>query len=279
MRIQEYVSGDLILYSKEAFRTAFAQYEAIIAVMACGIVVRELAPLLDDKWTDPPVVVVDAGLNYAIALCGGHHGANELAQRLAGTGAHPVITTATESLGRPSVEGTAQAVRCDIVNKDSTRAVNSHLLKSDLPVIEIHGPKVVVVDADVSVLQKKAGEGKTGVIVGIGTRRNVSSGNVVNAIQTALSECELSMEDVELFASADVKEHEAGLIEAVSSIGGHIVFVSRDVINSINPPSDSEAMRLGLTGVCEPAALALSREHNLIMKKKVYNNVTIAIAR
>ncbi|KAF5410980.1 MAG: cobalt-precorrin 5A hydrolase [Candidatus Methanocomedens sp.] len=279
MRIQECVSGDLIPYSKEAFRTAFAQYEAIIAVMACGIVVRELAPLLDDKWTDPPVVVVDAGLNYAIALCGGHHGANELAQRLAGTGAHPVITTATESLGRPSVEGTAQAVRCDIVNKDSTRAVNSHLLKSDLPVIEIHGPKVVVVDADVSVLQKKAGEGKTGVIVGIGTRRNVSSGNVVNAIQTALSECELSMEDVELFASADVKEHEAGLIEAVSSIGGHIVFVSRDVINSINPPSDSEAMRLGLTGVCEPAALALSREHNLIMKKKVYNNVTIAIAR
>jgi len=279
LRIQECVSGDLIPYSKEAFRTAFAQYEAIIAVMACGIAVRELAPLLDDKWTDPPVVVVDAGLNYAIALCGGHHGANELAQRLAGTGAHPVITTATESLGRPSVEGTAQAVRCDIVNRDSTRAVNSHLLKSDLPVIEIHGPKVVVVDADVSVLQKKAGEGKTGVIVGIGTRRNVSSGNVVNAIQTALSECGLSMADVELFASADVKEHETGLIEAVSSIGGHIVFVPGDVINSINPPSDSEAGRLGLTGVCEPAALALSREHNLIMKKKVYNNVTIAIAR
>ncbi|MCG7848063.1 MAG: cobalt-precorrin 5A hydrolase [ANME-2 cluster archaeon] len=279
MRIKKCVSGDLIPYSKEAFRTVFAQYEAIIAVMACGIVVRELAPLLDDKWTDPPVVVVDAGLNYAIALCGGHHGANELAQRLAGTGAHPVITTATESLGRPSVEGTSQVLGCDIVNRDSTRAVNSHLLKSDLPVIEIHGPKVVVVDADVSVLQKKAGEGKTGVIVGIGTRRNVSSGNVVNAIQTALSECGLSMEDVELFASADVKEHEAGLIEAVSSIGGHIVFVSGDVINSINPPSDSEARRLGLAGVCEPAALALSREHNLIMKKKVYNNVTIAIAR
>jgi cobalt-precorrin 5A hydrolase len=273
------VAGDLIPYRKEVFRTAFAQYEAIIAVMACGIAVRELAPLLDNKWTDPPVVVVDAGLNYAIALCGGHHGANELAHRLAGTGAHPVITTATESLGRPSVEGTSQALECDIVNKDSTRAVNSHLLKSDLPVIEIHGPKMVVVDADVSVLQKKAGEGKTGVIVGIGTRRNVSSGNVVDAIQTGLSECGLSMADVELFASADVKKHETGLIEAVSSIGGHIVFVPGDVINSINPPSDSEADRLGLTGVCEPAALALSREHNLIMKKKVYNNVTIAIAR
>lgn len=247
--------------------------------MACGIVVRELAPLLDNKWTDPPVVVVDAGLNFAIALCGGHHGANELVQRLAGTGAHPVITTATESLGRPSVEGTAQALGCDIVNRDSTRAVNSHLLRSDLPVIEIHGPKMVVVGPGVCVLQKKAGERKTGVIVGIGARRDVAAGNVVDAIMAALSECGLSMADVELFATSDVKDHETGLIEAVSSIGGHIVFVPGDVINSISPPSGSEAVRLGLTGVCEPAALALSREHALIMKKKVYNNVTIAIAR
>ncbi|MBW6518995.1 MAG: cobalt-precorrin 5A hydrolase [ANME-2 cluster archaeon] len=278
-QIQECVGGALIPYSKDAFRTAFTQYEAIIAVMACGIVVRELAPFLDDKWTDPPVVVVDAGLNYAIALCGGHHGANELAQRLAGTGAHPVITTATESLGRPSVEGTAQALGCSIVNRDSTRSVNSHLLTSDLPVIEIHGPKVVVVDPDVSVLQKKRGERQKGVIVGIGARRNVSSDNVVDAIQIALSESGLGMADVELFASADVKEHEAGLIEAISIIGGHIVFVPGNIINSINPPSDSRAKRLGLTGVCEPAALALSREHTLIMKKKVFNNVTIAIAR
>lgn len=278
-RIQECVGGDLFPYSKKAFEQAFSIYEAVVAVMACGIAVRELAPLLKDKWTDPPVVVVDAGLNYAVALCGGHHGANELAQRLAATGAIPVVTTATESLGRPSVEGTAQALECEVINKDSTRAVNSHLLSSDLPVIEIHGPKVVVVDPDVSVLQKKVVAGETGVIVGIGARRNVRADSVVDAIQTALSECGLSIADVEMFASADVKEQEAGLIEAVRSIGGHIVFVPGDVINSIDPPSGSQAGRLGLTGVCEPAALALSRHHELVMKKKVYDNVTIAIAR
>ncbi|MCL7415880.1 MAG: cobalt-precorrin 5A hydrolase [ANME-2 cluster archaeon] len=277
--MRDCVDGELVFYEREAFGMAFTQYDAIIAVMACGIAVREIAPLLEDKWTDPPVVVVDAGLNYAIALCGGHHGANELAMRLAQIGLHPVITTATESLGRPSVEGIAQALDCEIVNRDSTRAVNSHLLGSDLPVIEIHGPKVVVVDPDVSVLQKKSGVRKNGVIVGIGTRRDVSTRSVMDAIQTALSECKLSMDDVELFASADVKAHEKGLIEAVSSIGGYIVFVPEEIINSIHPPSDSKASRLGLTGVCEPAALALSREHELIMKKKVYNNVTIAIAK
>jgi cobalt-precorrin 5A hydrolase len=273
------VGGDLVPYCKEAFKDVFAQYEIVIAVMACGIAVREIASLLDDKWTDPPVVVVDAGLHNAIALCGGHHGANELARSLRKIGIYPVITTATESLERPSVEGIAQAFGCEVVNKDSTRAVNSHLLRSDLCVIDINGPKVVIVNSDVSVLQKKPAGNSKGVIVGIGTRRNVSSDNVENAIHTALSDCGLYLADVELFASADIKEHESGLIEAVNSIGGYIVFVPEDVINSIQPPSGSKARRLGLTGVCEPAALALSREHDLIMKKKVYDNVTIAIAR
>jgi len=142
----------LILFDDNAFKKAFSEYEAIIAVMACGIAVRQLAPLLKDKWDDPPVVVVDAGLNNAISLCGGHHGANELAKRLAKTGAHPVITTATEVLHRPSVENIADTLDCEIVNRDSTRAVNSYLLRSDLPVINISGPKVVMVDPDVSVL-------------------------------------------------------------------------------------------------------------------------------
>jgi cobalt-precorrin 5A hydrolase len=272
--------------------------------MACGIAVRQLAPLLKDKWDDPPVVVVDAGLNNAISLCGGHHGANELAKRLAKCGAHPVITTATEVLHRPNVETIADTLDCEIVNRDSTRVVNSCLLRSDLLLINISGPKVVMVDPDVTVLKKKGvrkeglekegvrkegvgkhgvrkeGENKkTGVIVGIGTRRDVSSNNVVDAVKKALAEHGLTLSDVELFASATIKENESGLIEAIFGMGGQIVFIPAEVINSINAPSASEAKRLGLNGVCEPCALALSRENKLIMKKKVYDNVTIAIAQ
>ena len=54
--------------------------------MSMGIVVRKIAPLLDDKWTDPAVVVVSPDFRYAIPLLGGHHGANELAKELAGLG-------------------------------------------------------------------------------------------------------------------------------------------------------------------------------------------------
>ena len=95
-RIAEYLDGDLVAYSHEAFASAFRESPWIVAVMSMGIAARSTAPLLRDKWQDPAVVVVDPGLTFAIPLVGGHHGANDIARNLAGLGAVPVITTATD---------------------------------------------------------------------------------------------------------------------------------------------------------------------------------------
>ncbi|MEA1944968.1 MAG: hypothetical protein U9N07_06525 [Euryarchaeota archaeon] len=98
-RVCDLVGGDLIRYSESAFPDAFSPesgYDMIIAIMSCGIAVRQIAPLLRSKWTDPAVVVVDCALRHAIALVGGHHGANEIAARLCVLGADPVITNASE---------------------------------------------------------------------------------------------------------------------------------------------------------------------------------------
>jgi len=153
-RIAGHLDADILAYDKNAFKHAFEKYDAIVAVFATGIAVREIAPLLVDKWSDPAVVVVDSNLTFAIPLTGGHHGANELARRLSELGVVPVITTATEVHERPSVEGIANALGCDIVNRESTISVNCTLLEQDVEVLEIRGPKVVVVDDDVSVLKK-----------------------------------------------------------------------------------------------------------------------------
>lgn len=158
VRIADHLGADILPYDKNAFKNAFEEYDAIVALFATGIVVREIAPLLVDKWTDPAVVVVDSNLTFAIPLTGGHHGANELARKISELGAVPVITTATEVHDRPSVEGIADALGCDIVNKASTISVNCALLEQDVEVLEIRGPKVVVVGDDVSVLKKNKGE-------------------------------------------------------------------------------------------------------------------------
>lgn len=157
-RIAEYLKADLLLYEKGIFRKAFKNYGTIIAVFATGIVVRDIAPLLENKWSDPAVVVVDSNLNFAIPILGGHHGANEIARKLSELGAVPVLTTATEVHGKPSVEGIADKLGCNIFNKKSTVAVNCALLDKEVEVLEVKGPKIIVVDEDVSVLVRKRQE-------------------------------------------------------------------------------------------------------------------------
>jgi cobalt-precorrin 5A hydrolase len=154
-RIASHLKADLFLYEKGIFERVFKNYGAIVAVFATGIVVREIAPLLDNKWSDPAVVVVDSNLNFAIPLLGGHHGANGLARQISELGAVPVLTTATEVHGKPSVEGIADRLGCEIFNKESTVAVNCALLDQEIEILEIKGPRIVIVDGEVSVLIRK----------------------------------------------------------------------------------------------------------------------------
>ncbi len=117
------------------------------------------------------------------------------------------------------------------------------------------------------------------MIIGIGTRKGITSEEVIVAIEEALSDAGVDLEDVSFLASAKMKENETGLIEAAQLLSIGITFVSHDVLNGYDAPSLSEASRFGLTGVAEPAALALSENKELLLRKKVYGNVTIAIAR
>jgi cobalt-precorrin 5A hydrolase len=279
-KIKDITGGDIIIYSKDAFKLAFEKYGSIIAIMAAGIAVRNIAPLVCDKWKDPAVVVIDSGLTFAIPILGGHHGGNCLAKKLADAGLIPVITTATEVMGKDSVEGVADSLGCRIINKDSTKKVNMALLETDVEVIEIKGPKIVLVGDDVSVLKRNdLSSMRNGLVIGIGANRGVDKSEVVEAINAGLSELDAGIDDVKYFASAMIKENEKGIIEAAQALGKELKFVPHEVINSIHPPTPSKANSLGLTGVCEPAALALSDDKELIFKKRIYGNVTIAIAR
>jgi cobalt-precorrin 5A hydrolase len=119
-------SGNL----SELFAKVFNVFDAIIAVMAIGIVVRIIAPFIADKTTDPAVVVVDDFGKYAISLLSGHlGGANRLTKMVAGEiGAISVVTTATELLGRKSVEEIAEENNLKIVNFESLAIVNSAIV-------------------------------------------------------------------------------------------------------------------------------------------------------
>jgi cobalt-precorrin 5A hydrolase len=242
--------------------------------MSMGIVVRKIAPLLDDKWSDPAVVVISPDFRYAIPVLGGHHGANELAKELAGLGLVPVITTATESRGRESVESIAERTGTAVVNRDSTRAVNATLLDRDLPVHAIGGPAIVLAGPDVSLLVTR-GE----YSVGIGCRKGVGVEEVTGAVRIALAENGIEEPDVFIYATTVKKMHEPGLIGAVGALSGNLIFLDDDTINAQTGTGPSRASKIGLLGVAGPCALAASKHKELIMEKKVYGRVTVAIAR
>ena len=90
----------------ESFKSCFKTRTHWILVMAAGIAVRFIAGLIDDKYSDPAVVVVDEGGHYAISLlCGHEGGANALAYETSrALGAIAVVSTATEAT-KPLVAG------------------------------------------------------------------------------------------------------------------------------------------------------------------------------
>jgi cobalt-precorrin 5A hydrolase len=273
-RIAEYLDGNLVVFSRDAFASAFKDSPWIVAVMATGIATRSVAPLLRDKWHDPAVVVVDPGLSFAIPLVGGHHGANDIARKLAGLGALPVITTATERAGKESVEAAATRTGCRILNRDSTLPVNAAVLDGEVSLYTIRGPSMVIAGPRVAILFRK-GE----YSVGIGCRRGAGAASVREALEKAFEMTGIGREEVGIYASTVKKAHEQGIIGGVRALGGTIVFLEDSVLAAYPPASPSRAGTVGLAGVAEPAALAVSEKKELVMKKTVFGGVTVAIAR
>lgn len=277
-RIQSVVGGEIMCYCHEAMKAAMDSYRVIIALMSVGIVVRGLAPFITDKWFDPAVVVVDEASHYAIPLLGGHHGANEIALQLFNGGIvrHPVITTATDVSGVMNVESIAQELNRSVVNRKSTKSINVEFLKEPVEVARIEGPKIVIVDNNVAILSKTSGKA---LILGIGTRKGVSKDMVRNAIFHALHKIHASLEDVKTLATADIKSNEQGIFFAAEELEKPVALVPRNLINKMRVVSRSHAEKIGLVGVAEPSALALSNLQELVLTKTTYGGVTIAIAR
>ncbi len=97
--IRQETGGSFIPRSEVAM--TWKDFDAFVFIGAMGICVRTIAPLLEDKHSDPAVVCVDTTGQHVIPVVSGHiGGANELAARLASAlGTTPVITTQSDVTG------------------------------------------------------------------------------------------------------------------------------------------------------------------------------------
>ncbi|MFB6090832.1 MAG: cobalt-precorrin 5A hydrolase, partial [Halobellus sp.] len=236
-------------------------------------------PLLDDKWDDPAIVVVDEELTWAIPITGGHHGANQVAHDLSQLGAVPAMTTASEAAGEQGVESKAKALDAHVVNGDSTVATNLAVLNDELgPVARLDGPRAVLVDDDVTVLKRNADEG---VVLGTGTVAGVEKDQVLDAWEAALDRVDRDFDDVDFVATGTRKGGEEGLYGAAREIGAGVVLFEKETLEDFEGPSPSRSKELiGWPGIAEASAIAGGREHELLREKERFDDaVTVAVGR
>jgi cobalt-precorrin 5A hydrolase len=120
------------------------------------------------------------------------------------------------------------------------------------------------------------------VIVGVGCRRGAASRRIVEAVRAALAEAGVRIESVRLIASADVKARERGLIAAAAALGVPFRVVSSASIRTFAGAFEGSAFvmeKVNVPAVAEPAALLAGRRTSLLLSKRKYDGVTVALAR
>jgi cobalt-precorrin 5A hydrolase/precorrin-3B C17-methyltransferase len=278
-------------YDVRELATAFAECDGLVCFLATGATVRLLAPLLQDKATDPGVVCVDEAQRFAIALTGGHQGGgNELARRVARVlDAQPVVTTATDAVGLPGldtlgwpVQGAVAAVSRALLDGEPVRLdADATWPLPPLPVGERGDSVVRVTDRVVAPDDRTVVLRPPSLVLGVGASRGVTADEVEELVDRALADAGLSPDSVTAAATVDAKAGEAGLVEACRRRGWRLTTYPAEALAEIEVPNPSAepAKVLGTPSVAEAAALLHSGGGQLIVQKTKSAMATVAVAR
>jgi len=305
--INSFPSGKLSKLVEEIF----LRYQGLIFIMALGIVVRKIAPYIEDKRKDPAVVVLDEKGESVISVLSGHlGGANQLAREIARViNSRPIITTATDLHQRLALDLLAQQLSCEIkpfknLKKISGAVVNDQRVaiysSYPLPVEPTEKLRVLSLedysgggDEDAVVLVTNRLLNPPGnkpyaflvpknVILGIGCRRGIAKEQILEAVNLALTKAGLDQDSVKGLASIDLKKDEVGLLQAAEELGLPIKFFTKEEIARLEGDYASSQFvqeKIGVNGVCEQTALLALKNPRLVLPKTVLvPAVTVAVA-
>ncbi|MCP2341924.1 precorrin-3B C(17)-methyltransferase [Actinomadura rupiterrae] len=296
----------------DALREAWRTCDAIVSFLAVGATVRVLAPLLGHKTEDPAVVCVDESMSFAVAVLGGHHGANLLAGRLTGVlGTQPVITTASDNANIAALDSYGRDLGFTIHNPDLLAHVGAAVLSGEpvlldgadawpLPPLppnvssDAEDANAGILITDEAELTCMCHDGWFGnrlvyrppsLVVGVGSARGVSSAEVGGLIDQTLAEAGLAPESVRCVATVDLKADEQGILDAARERGWDVATYPSAVLSAVEVPNPSEVVRaeVGTPSVAEASALhaarTFGRAAELVAAKHKTANATCAVAR
>ncbi len=284
----------------------------IIGLCAAAILIRQLAPILNDKWHEPPILIIHGQPKQGFILCllGGHHGGNHLAKIFATLWQlQPLITTATDKFGfspdnppenwkiRNHTHGKNLSLKLLRQQKITVFAqsenLHQHLFPKDWldtptsPIVKSYDP--VLADLWVSPFTNLDPNHNHQpfqlcppmVYLGVGAIQNCSFAKLEDLVMTSLSKANLALESVIAVASVNAKQNELALHQLTQKYHWHLRFFPETDLAEITVPNPSRIVEaeIGTPSVAEAAALLLAGTNaTLILEKQKNTDATCAIA-
>ena len=291
--------------------------KALVFIGASGIAVRYIAPWVEDKFTDSPVVVMDEKAGYVIPLLSGHAGgAVKIAEMIARcTGAVPVFTTATDVQNKFAVDVFAGENRLKIMDRKLAKQISAAVLEnkeiglfSRLPIgneiaeglalcdtfgkLHNYCFSIAIVDErefrEIKHREEKHGGGqnilyllnKRQIAAGIGCRRGTQKKELMEGLSKVLDNCHAYPEQLAAIASIDLKKDEAGILELAREY--HVpfrTFPARELEKTgpVSVRSKFVEKTTGVDNVCERAAKAYFPDGEMIQPKVCLKGITVSL--
>ena len=301
---------------KEFIPQIFDKYDYLVFIMATGIVVRTIAPLVVSKFSDPAILVMDEKGNNIISLLSGHMGgANEMTLYMSDLiNSHPVITTATDVNKKSSLDMIAKKLNGHIDDfRDNVLKINSMLVNNEEVHLYIDGnykinhngftlydektdlDKVrnLVVVTNKKYINKMLNKNienlnekiikvtPKDIVIGVGCKKNTDSDHMKNSLIKFLKEYNIDINSVKEIGSIEIKKDEKAIIDLAKFLDVKFKTFSVEEISKVDhlyEKSDWVKKNVGVYSVSDPVAHLLS-EGRVIINKQKYDGITFSIGR
>lgn len=306
-QIHHYPNSQVAGGIKQLLKEIWHDYEGFIFISATGIAVRMISTFIEHKSFDPAIVVIDDLGKFSISLLSGHlGGANEIAKWIGEKiDAIPVITTASDNRGIDSIDMYAKTNNYFVEDMDTITKITSMMVNGkriglyteedaiikydnlvlinslenvdstiDGIIIVTSQKKVPPISVPFTILRPK------NINIGIGCRKGIETKRIIESINVALSEINISTKSIKAIGTVEVKKDETGIIEAAKYFNCPLRIFTIDEIKEVEENfSKSQFVKdtIGVYSVSEPSAYLLGGK--LIKEKSMHNGITISISK
>ncbi len=284
-------------HTMEHICTLFKAGHALIGICASGILIRATASALSDKQKEPPVVALSPDGASCVPLLGGHHGANRLAQKLAGIlGGHAAITTASDVSLNVALDDppdgwilanpqNLKPVTAALLDGETAKLTGSApwLEASSIPFSPAGKVRLTITHQSCEPATNELTYHPRQLVLGVGCERGCSADELTSLCEKTLNQHQLAPQSIAVVASIDLKADEACILALADHFGVDARFFDAGELEAQTPrlknPSDIVFAEVGCHGVCEGAALAaVGMAGELVVPKQKSKRATCAVA-